>query len=1251
MDPFTLAALCVGISLSAKIVTFITGEITENEKRKYQELRDKVNGLQGKFQEISRSFQSDTNALQKDHIDQMTDARKRFQDELNRQERIYRDQHNQRESYRKQRQQAADSMIETEVRRLDQSAAAQQESLIQQMVSMLKERSDERINETDELISELNDTISKLKDYKKEQSTEMRKNAFRLLEQELRTGLSKAKAYGGYLRRYQHVIEQLCRQKSEELVFSFQLPQLYPYFGAIIHLSDLELEQIRQNNGWCDLCFHGLIHLRIYVKNQISKLVGRSFFVEDYNEYLCNGEAMKAFGISADKAAYFLCKRSGCFTGLPAVVTGYDRLTRDVFLRFGENMQLRIRSQNLLNITHFPAIRSEIIVYPLYEYFDIYSKEMRYYVTQRFEDTEIALTFHEIPMMIPQDKLLMFCEFFRDHNIDKEYDDAKIAPDDESNVENNRVKIQFQDIFLMRAIIRRHSSGTMYFEFEDFPEPSKSIHAENIFVSFHATIKMYDCEELDELLNHPESVAICDEMTHLVLTVFREFRQQKELKAADSGNRYFQAWEQLTGQLKEYLTAGDSINCAVESFPTVYENRGYISFLYAIANCDELRKYYDKQCMLNENHNNLRFFMIWRSLRLNVIIHPDFESVTVMLPQLYAGQDNSEMELRELTEITIYKLELCVPEQRQLTALYLFKSGRMANGELHLFALNGASISPEQSKIDEITLKNDSLAADSSQYGALTGAMREKNWFMIQGPPGTGKTTVIRELIWQTLQAEPRAKILVVSQANVAVDNVLRGLLKAGIPCSMILRCGWNGRIAEDIRPVSYENKLQSYLDQVEQNSSNGDSTAMTWLDIINHSTQKNSDIGNLLMLSHQIIGATCVGLAQKNIGLENTAFDLVIVDEAGKALMPEVLIPLNKAKKIILIGDHKQLPPVVNPVLYDPELIELDDRSYFKREVFDTSFFEREFLECPESNKTILTTQYRMPPMIGTMISTLFYNGQIKNGSGTDKKMPIYFDTTMSLIDMSEVRAYRENENGSPTNDFEAAYVLFLVQEIRKKNLSVRIAVITPYKGQKRKIINLLKEEIKDVSLNQVAVDTVDSFQGDEAEIVIYCTTRSMRRTNFFSDYRRLNVAFSRAKNELIILASAQYLDRYDPTEPVHKVLEYLRDKKCIRRPTRIPMKSKKSNALQTVQLELIVADEFCSHETIDREIDYYQEKGQFSCIPTAIFSNGKYIIVEGSFVYYASYSIGLEELTVKLKPYHSYKQARNSETLMKIK
>lgn len=180
MDPFTLAVLCVGISLSARIVTFITGEITENEKRKCQELKDKVNSLQGRFKEISQSFQSDADALNKEHAAQMTEARKRFQAELEKQEQIYQDQHEYRKNYRKQRQQDADRLIKAEAGHLKQSALAQQESLIQQMVSMLKERSDERIKENDELIHDLKDTISKLKGYKKEQCTEMRKNAFKL---------------------------------------------------------------------------------------------------------------------------------------------------------------------------------------------------------------------------------------------------------------------------------------------------------------------------------------------------------------------------------------------------------------------------------------------------------------------------------------------------------------------------------------------------------------------------------------------------------------------------------------------------------------------------------------------------------------------------------------------------------------------------------------------------------------------------------------------------------------------------------------------------------------------------------------------------------------------------------------------------------------------------------------------------------------------------------------------------------------
>ena len=103
-------------------------------------------------------------------------------------------------------------------------------------------------------------------------------------------------AYKGYLKGYQHVLERLCQQQSDELVFSFQLPQHYPYFGAIIQLSDAELQQIHQNNGWCYLYFHGLIRRSIYVKNQIRSQIGQSFFVEDFDDYLCNGEAVASKG-------------------------------------------------------------------------------------------------------------------------------------------------------------------------------------------------------------------------------------------------------------------------------------------------------------------------------------------------------------------------------------------------------------------------------------------------------------------------------------------------------------------------------------------------------------------------------------------------------------------------------------------------------------------------------------------------------------------------------------------------------------------------------------------------------------------------------------------------------------------------------------------------------------------------------------------------------------------------------------------
>lgn len=303
-----------------------------------------------------------------------------------------------------------------------------------------------------------------------------------------------------------------------------------------------------------------------------------------------------------------------------------------------------------------------------------------------------------------------------------------------------------------------------------------------------------------------------------------------------------------------------------------------------------------------------------------------------------------------------------------------------------------------------------------------------------------------------------------------------------------------------------------------------------------------NPDVGELIIRNHKIIGVTCVGLLQKKIGIDKLVFDLVIIDEAGKALAPEIVIPMIQAKKAVIIGDHKQLPAVINPAVYDEEKIELDERKYYKKEIFDISYFQKLYESCPNNNKSLLDTQYRMPTVIGTMISNLFYDGKLKNGNGTESKKPIYGNYNLTIIDMSMEKLYVEDDTSSPVNEYEAMYVLHLLNDIKSKNNNVKVAVITPYKGQKKQIRKLLINSGFDYSKKNVYIDTVDSFQGDEADIVIYCTTRSKKKTKFLSDRRRINVAVSRTRNEFIMIASAKYLSSYPSNESIRQVYNYIK-------------------------------------------------------------------------------------------------------------
>ena len=283
-----------------------------------------------------------------------------------------------------------------------------------------------------------------------------------------------------------------------------------------------------------------------------------------------------------------------------------------------------------------------------------------------------------------------------------------------------------------------------------------------------------------------------------------------------------------------------------------------------------------------------------------------------------------------------------------------------------------AFMEKETRKLHERFLKddihNELVSGNPSQKLSVEQAYKEKNIFFIQGPPGTGKTTVIRELVEQVLESDGDSRVLIVSQANVAVDTALSGLVeKYG---DQTVRCGNGNKISAKFQEMRLQNRCQDYIDEHEERKDSfAEEFYDNWKDTLtaSESFEYSPVLCELIIRSHRLIGATCVGLARRNIGLERTEFDLVIIDEAGKALPAEMLIPLVRAKKAVIIGDQRQLPPVINPILYDEEKIDLEERAISENDLFCHSFFERLYDNAPDSCKVMLDTQFRMPSVIGT--------------------------------------------------------------------------------------------------------------------------------------------------------------------------------------------------------------------------------------------------------------------------------------------
>lgn len=430
---------------------------------------------------------------------------------------------------------------------------------------------------------------------------------------------------------------------------------------------------------------------------------------------------------------------------------------------------------------------------------------------------------------------------------------------------------------------------------------------------------------------------------------------------------------------------------------------------------------------------------------------------------------------------------------------------------------------------------------NASQEKAVNEVLWAKDVAVVHGPPGTGKTTTLVEAIFETLRRE--SQVLVCAQSNMAVDWISEKLVDRGIN---VLRIGNPTRVNDKMLSFTYERRFEAHPDypqlwsirkairELRQQRKHADSWHQKMDRLKSRATELELRIRSSLFGEARVIASTLTGAA--NRVLEGEKYSTLFIDEAAQALEAACWIAIRKAGRVILAGDHCQLPPTVKSIMA-------------LKGGLGKTLMERIVENKPET-VTLLKMQYRMNEQIMKFSSEWFYNGMVESAPTVSHRGILDYDAPMMWIDTAECDGKEEfvGENFGRINRAEAELTLQTLQQYLEKigkqrilEESIDVGIISPYRAQ----VQLLRKELRKREFfrpyrHLLTVNTVDGFQGQERDIILISLVRSNDGGDigFLRDLRRMNVAITRARMKLIILGSSETMTSH----PFYKKLyEYV--------------------------------------------------------------------------------------------------------------